>query len=246
MIVLFTDFGPGGLYTGQMKARLAEEAPAVPVIDFVDDAPRQNPRAAAYLLAAYAAAFPAGSVFVAVVDPGVGSDRPAAILEADGRWYVGPANGLFELLRRRAGDKCSIYEITWRPDELSNSFHGRDLFTPVAAMLAEGKSLPGEPRDADWCLESGWPDDLWEVIYIDGFGNAIIGVRANVVDPEIDLRVKSLYLQHARTFSDVPQGALFWYENANGLVEIAANQGSAADMLNLKIGTPVSVDGATA
>ena len=96
MIVVFTDFGLQGPYTGQMKAVLHQLAPAVPVIDLFADAPIGNPKASAYLLAAYAQWFVAGTVFLCVVDPGVGGTRPPIILEADGRWYVGPGNGLFE------------------------------------------------------------------------------------------------------------------------------------------------------
>jgi S-adenosylmethionine hydrolase len=90
VIVLFTDFGLHGPYTGQMKAVLHQTVPSVPVIDLFADAPVGNPKAAAYLLAAYAGWFPAGTIFLCVVDPGVGGGRPAIVLEADGRWYVGP------------------------------------------------------------------------------------------------------------------------------------------------------------
>ena len=102
MIVLFTDFGLDGPYTGQMKAVLHRETPDATVVDLFADAPAGNPKAAAYLLAAYAAWFPAGTVFLCVVDPGVGGARPAVVVEADGRRYVGPGNGLFELVQRRA------------------------------------------------------------------------------------------------------------------------------------------------
>ena len=98
MIVLFTDFGLQGPYTGQMKAVLYRMAPGVRLIDLFADAPVGNPKPTAYLLAAYAQWFPAGTVFLSVVDPGVGGTRPAIILEADGRWYVGAGNGLFELV----------------------------------------------------------------------------------------------------------------------------------------------------
>ncbi|MDJ0611876.1 MAG: SAM-dependent chlorinase/fluorinase, partial [Kiloniellales bacterium] len=90
MILLFTDFGLEGPYLGQVRSVLHREAPGVPVIDLVADAPAFDPRAAAYLLAALAPAFPAGSLFLAVVDPGVGSDRPALAIEAGGQWFVGP------------------------------------------------------------------------------------------------------------------------------------------------------------
>ncbi len=100
MIVLFADLGLQGPYTGQMKAVLHQLAPAIPVIDLFADAPVANPKASAYLLAAYAEWFAAGTVFLSVVDPGVGGTRPSIVLEAEGRWYVGPGNGLFELVQR--------------------------------------------------------------------------------------------------------------------------------------------------
>ena len=139
MLVLVTDFGVAGPYLGQMKAVLYRDAPGVPVVDLFSDAPTCNPRATAYLLSAYAMEFPAGSVFLGVVDPGVGTEarRPVAV-EADGRWFVGPDNGLFSLVARHA-HTAHWWEITWRPQHLSMSFHGRDLFAPVAAMLARGE-----------------------------------------------------------------------------------------------------------
>ena len=147
MIVSFTDFGFHGPYTGQMKAVLHQMAPGVPVIDLFADAPVNNPKASAYLLAAYAAWFPPQTIFLCVVDPEVGGARPPVIVEADGRWYVGPGNGLFELVQRRASETRS-WTIDWRPERLSASFHGRDLFAPVAAMLACGEPPPGRPRRA--------------------------------------------------------------------------------------------------
>src|SRR5262249_30155935 len=132
MIVLFMDFRLHGPYTGQMKAVLHQMAPGMPAIDLFADAPVGNPKASAYLLAVYAAWFPVGTVFLCIVDPGVGGTRPAIVLEADGRWYVGPGNGLFELVQRRAR-KTRSWDIDWKPERLSAGFHGRDLFAPVAA-----------------------------------------------------------------------------------------------------------------
>jgi len=94
MILLFTDFGSTGPYLGQMEAVLRIHAPGVDVIDLLNDAPPGEPRLAAYLLAALAKHFPAGSIFLSVVDPGVGGERLPVVLEADGRWFVGPDNGL--------------------------------------------------------------------------------------------------------------------------------------------------------
>src|SRR5262245_30636537 len=147
MILLFTDFGLAGPYTGQMKAVLRQRAPEIPAIDLFADAPMQNPKAAAYLLAAYAAWFPSGSVFLCVVDPGVGGERPPVMVKADGRWFVGPGNGLFEIVMRRA-QSAEAWEIAWQPEHLSASFHGRDLFAPVAAMIAKGEAAPGRQIDA--------------------------------------------------------------------------------------------------
>ncbi|MGB8275409.1 MAG: SAM-dependent chlorinase/fluorinase, partial [Alphaproteobacteria bacterium] len=121
MIVLVTDFGLAGPYVGQMKAVLVREAPGVPVIDLLADAPVFDPMAAAYLLAAYVEEFPPGSVFLCVVDPGVGSGRGAVIMQADGRWFVGPDNGLFAIVARRAG-QSRWWDIAWKPPRLSASF----------------------------------------------------------------------------------------------------------------------------
>jgi S-adenosylmethionine hydrolase len=123
MIALFTDFGLHGPYTGQMKAVLHQMAPGIPIIDLFADAPVGNPKASAYLLAAYAAWFPVRTVFLCVVDPGVGGTRPSIFLEADGRWYIGPGNGLFELIQRRARETRS-WDIDWKPKHLSAAFTG--------------------------------------------------------------------------------------------------------------------------
>ena len=177
MIVLFTDFGLQGPYTGQMKAVLHQMAPGISIIDLFADAPAGNPKASAYLLAAYAQWFAAGTTFLCVVDPGVGGARPPVILEADGRWYVGPGNGLFELIERRA-EKARSWDIHLEPRRLSASFHGRDLFAPVAAMLARGD--PCHPCAAGLAAarRADWPDDLAEIVYVDHFGNAMTGLRA--------------------------------------------------------------------
>jgi len=240
MILLFTDFGLAGPYTGQMKAVLQQCAPGVPVVDLFADAPVQNPKAAAYLLAAHAAWFPAGSVFLCVVDPGVGGERPPVMVKADGRWYVGPGNGLFEIVMRRA-QSAEVWEIAWQPEKLSASFHGRDLFAPIAAMLATGEAVLSRPIDAARFRQPDWPNDLFEIVYVDHYGNAMTGVRASAVRKEDTLSVNGKIVPPARTFSDRPKGAAFWYENSNGLLEIAVNQGRAEQVLGVAIGTLVKI-----
>ncbi|WP_136619153.1 MULTISPECIES: SAM hydrolase/SAM-dependent halogenase family protein [Mesorhizobium] len=240
MIVLFTDFGLHGPYTGQMKAMLHQMAPGIPAIDLFSDAPVGNPKASAYLLVAYAEWFPAGTVFHCVVDPGVGGMRPSVIVEADGRWYVGPGNGLFELIQRRAAKTLS-WDIDWRPERLSASFHGRDLFAPVAAMLARGEPPPGRPRLDEADRRRDWPEDLAEIVYIDHFGNAMTGLRAAKLPAGARLAAADRLLEAATTFSDRPPGTAFWYENSNGLAEIAVNQGRADGELGLVISSPVEI-----
>jgi S-adenosylmethionine hydrolase len=240
MIVLFTDFGLQGPYTGQMKAVLHRMAPGIPLIDLFADAPVGNPKASAYLLPAYAEWFAVGTIFLCVVDPGVGGTRPPVVVEADGRWYVGPGNGLFELVERRA-TATRGWTIDWKPERLSPSFHGRDLFAPVAAMLARGEPPPGRPHDDRGHRRPDWPDDLAEIVYVDHFGNAMTGLRATTLRSDARLRAAGRVLERAGTFSDRPPGAPFWYENSNGLVEIAVNQGRADRELGLAIGSPVEI-----
>ena len=238
MIVLFTDFGVSGPYLGQMRAVLARRAPRVPVIDLLNDAPAFDAKAAAYLLAACAREFAKGDVFVCVVDPGVGGPRAPIVVEADGRWYAGPDNGLLSVVARRA-DSAQAWEITWRPERLSASFHGRDLFAPVAAELAQGTLLPSRPRALP---VEDWPDDLPQIVYVDGFGNAVTGFRAEVLSDGNVLRAGDRRIARARTFSDVAPGAAFWYENANGLAEIAVNRSRADQALGLRVGSEIYIE----
>jgi S-adenosyl-L-methionine hydrolase (adenosine-forming) len=242
MIVLFTDFGLEGPYTGQVMAVLRQAAPGVAVISLFADAPAGQPKPSAYLLAAYAAWFPEGTVFLCVVDPGVGGDRRAVIAEADGKLFVGPDNGLFDLVLRRA-ERAALWEIVWRPPMLSASFHGRDLFAPVAGRLARGEALAGLAKPADDSSATrGWPDDLAEIVYIDHYGNALTGLRGIPVPAEAQLKAGGRAIAPAATFSAVPEGEAFWYVNSNGLVEIAVNSGSASAALGLKIGSPVAIE----
>lgn len=251
LIALFTDFGLTGPYTGQMKAVLARAAPGVAVVDLMADAPACAPQPAAYLLAALAPGLPPPGVFVCVVDPGVGGARRPLAMQADGRIFVGPDNGLLEPIRRRA-TTATVREIIWRPERLSASFHGRDLFAPVAARLArDGWDAVAA---ADFAPLSGvdsgsgpvpvggdWPDDWPAVIYIDHYGNVMTGLRAGGLPENATLAVAGRRLARVRTFGDVPAGAALVYENSCGLLEIAVNGGSAAAALGLRIGDPVAV-----
>jgi S-adenosylmethionine hydrolase len=143
-------------------------------------------------------------------------------------------------MQRRA-ERATVWDIAWAPDRLSASFHGRDLFVPVAAMLARGNLPPGQQ-----CRESSnrrldWPDDLTEIVYIDRYGNAMTGLRAAEVAMNAQLAVGDRVLLRGRTFSDVAVGEAFWYENSNRLVEIAVNQGRADRDIEVRVGTPFQV-----
>lgn len=240
LIALFTDFGIADPYVGQIHAVLAQRAPGIPVIDLFHHAPIFDIRAAAYLLPAYVQALPAASIVVAVVDPGVGGPRRAVLLKADGRWYVGPDNGLFELVARRARN-CEVHQIDSWPGRISESFHGRDLFAPAAAVLARDEMPAASPGRLTAPADLPWADDLAQICYVDHYGNAITGMRADVVPGQARLQVAGHSVAPARVFSDVPPGQVFWYENANGLVEIAANLANVAQALGLAPGTAFEI-----
>jgi S-adenosylmethionine hydrolase len=223
---------------GQMRAVLAAAGVPLPVVDLLADAPLFDPGAAAYLLAAVAGHMPGGNLCVAVVDPGVGGERRPLVVKTARNWYVGPDNGLLSQVLRREPEP-EVRTIDWRPSSLSASFHGRDLFAAVAAMICKGEPVPGEPVSPEQMVGFDWPDDLFRVIYIDHYGNAYTGIRASVVDRTKKLIVNGRPVAWARTFSDVPVSAPFWYENANGLVEIAVNQGRADRELGVEPGTEV-------
>jgi S-adenosylmethionine hydrolase len=240
-IFLFTDFGSADIYVGQVRAVLYARSPGSVVIDLTNDLPAFAVPAAAHLLAALSPQLPPGAVTICVVDPGVGSIRAPVAVNADGRWYVGPDNGLMSVVAARStGVAC--YALAPLDGSLSASFHGRDLFAPHAALLAAGSASPGAiqaQRGLD--VELG-PDDLREIIYIDHYGNAITGIRASRLAALQRLTIKGQALKRARVFSDVAAGDLFCYENSIGLMEIAANQSSAARLLGLTIGDEVRLD----
>lgn len=238
LIALFTDFGPHGPYLGQMRLVLATCAPDAPVVDLLNDAPAFDPAASAHLLAALTPDLTRASVVLGVVDPGVGTHRAPIALQANDRWYVGPDNGLFDVVAARA-DVADWYDITWRPERLSTSFHGRDLFAPVAGHLAGG----GDPLKRLTPRTSATTDgtDRAAVIYVDAYGNAMTGLRPRTWPAETRLTAAERHLPQATTFGAVAPGEAFWYINSLGLAEIAVNQGSAADQLGLTVGDPVTV-----
>jgi len=237
-IALFTDFGEQGPYLGQVEMALYQAGTRQPLIRLFNDAPAFDPRASAYLLAALVGYAPLPTLFLGVVDPGVGGDRLPLILRVDGHWLVGPDNGLFSQVVKQ-GETAVLRAVDWLPERLSASFHGRDLFAPVAACLATGRSVDSHPVDS--IVGLGWPEQLAEVIYIDPYGNACTGLRGDGLDLGLAVSVDGRSIHHAHTFGEAPVGAPFWYVNSLGLLEFAVNQGHAAAELGLSIGSSIAL-----
>ena len=237
MITLFTDFGAADPYVGQMEAALHQYAPQAKVINLISNAPTGNPVLSSYLLAALRHSFPKNTVFLSVVDPGVGGQRVPVVLEADNQLFVGPGNGLFNTIALHANKVC-WYEIIWQPENCSSSFHGRDLFAPVAALLARGEKNNLLKPYQNVNLEN-WPADFAGIIYFDHYGNAFTGLRYINQMSAKQLQVGDRVLDQAETFCKVKKNQAFWYENSSGLVEIAINQGNAKIQLKLELGMSV-------
>lgn len=240
MIVLFTDFGAHDPYAGQVKARLAELAPEQQVIDLLHDAPDYNAHAGAHLIAAFAPTFPPASVFLCVIDPGVGTERDGVAVMSGGHWFVGPDNGLLSIVAaRNAGTQ--VWRIHWRPEAASATFHGRDIFAVIAALIAQG-AFPSDKLEEKTGLHVEFDaGDLTRVIYIDHFGNAWTGIRATGLPLGSRVVAKGGEFRHSKTFGLVGKGEGFWFVNSVGLLELAINRGNAAEQLGLKVGDPVQV-----
>lgn len=240
MIVLFTDFGTHDPYVGQVKARLAEHAPGQQVVDLLHQAPDYNAHAGAHLIAAFAPTFPPGTVFMCVVDPGVGTGRDGVAVMAGGRWFVGPDNGLLSIVAARNAD-AKIWRITWHPEGGSSTFHGRDIFAVIAALIAKGE-FPADKLEEKSKLNVEFDaDDLGRVIYIDHYGNAWTGIRGTSLPKDTRIVARSGEFKHAESFGFVGKGEGFWFVNSVGLLELAINRGSAADKLGLAVGDVIQV-----
>jgi S-adenosylmethionine hydrolase len=221
-----------------MIAAILNDLPHATVVSLMHDAPAMRPDLAAYLLPACCRFVPRGAVVVAVVDPGVGSERDALLVDTTDLTFVGPDNGLFS----RLPGVRRVARIDWRPRTLSSSFHGRDLFAPAAARVAAGTALPATPVVADQLVGADWPVDEARVVYIDAFGNAMTGIPAEKLNKNRRIHVSGQAIPYAETFSSAAPGGLFWYPNSQGLVEIAANGAAAAGLLSLAPGAQILLD----
>jgi S-adenosylmethionine hydrolase len=274
-IVLLTDFGLSDAYVGMMHGVIHGINPAAHVIDLTHGIGPQDVRHGAVVLADSYPYFPTGSIFVAVVDPGVGTDRAAILLETPHARFVAPDNGLLTLVCRQYepsfGDSdtsatttvphpCRAWRLTnpdyWR-HPVSNTFHGRDVFAPVAAHLSLGASPDalGDPTPTMTALALPIPRPdgnsiQGKVIFADAFGNLVTDITADLlgkmgIDP-CDPSATVIIAGHtitglSRTFHDPPGGGLRALIGSHGRLEIAVVDGSAAAALGVSGGAPVSI-----
>lgn len=252
-IVTFTsDFGFRDGYAGAMRGVVLSLAPAAQLVDVTHGVPHLDVAAGAVALAQAAPFFPAGTIHVAVVDPGVGSDRAALLVEAQGSFFIGPDNGVLSLAARGPRVIRRIEAADFQRHVVSPTFHGRDIFAPTAGRLAAGASPTDAGPLVDEMVELAEPaPHRWggvvegRVIHVDAFGNLITSLDASVAPPEASVEVEGVEgLFHpvsGRTFADVEPGALVAYIGSGGQLEVARRDGSAAVRTGAQRGSVVRV-----
>ncbi|HJP33620.1 MAG TPA: SAM-dependent chlorinase/fluorinase [Candidatus Latescibacteria bacterium] len=254
-VTLTTDFGTGDPYVGAIKGVLLSTSPQIQLIDLSHDVPPQDILAGAYLLQHAAVEFPAGTVHLAVVDPGVGSARRALVVDAGGYHWVGPDNGLFSFALGLPGARA--FEITHpdlQRDRLSATFHGRDLFAPTAARLAAGFCVvnvgpaiddPVRLAPTRTVVNSTLIEGA--IVHLDHFGNAVSCIcsadLACLGDPSrLRVTLGKERVGLVETYADVEPGNLTALIGSGDLLEIVVRDGNAAQRLGLQRGDPVSVE----
>jgi len=256
LVTLLSDFGLRDGYVAAMKGVILSEAPGVTLVDAGHDIVPQDVRAAAWSLGQYWNLYPAGTIHVAVVDPGVGSARAALIAEADGHLFLAPDNGLLRFVQQQT-DRFSAFAIprNWhRPGVLSNTFHGRDVFAYAAGVIAAGKQHPSEIgvpvqsiEDGGWMVSEKENDCLTgEVIHIDHFGNLITSIsRQQVQDTGWrDLHIEArgyVFDEICSTYSDVEEHHKVVLFGSGDMLELAVRNGSAARSLGLLRGEKIFI-----
>ncbi len=261
IISLLTDFGLSDPFVAEMKAVIFSICPEARIIDITHQVGKFNVRMGALLLASAAPYFPEGTVHVAVVDPGVGSERRSIVVETKQAAYLGPDNGLLIPAGRRESI-LHVYELTNRSlmrEDVSATFHGRDVFAPAAAHLACG-ALPRDcgPEISDY-LQPTYAEPKFdgesvtcEVFHIDGFGNIVTNLTIDHLAGAglrlgekvfLTLGKKRLLARFVRTYSDLQGKEFGVLVGSHGFLEIARREASAAKRLRVKIGSVVRVGG---
>lgn len=256
IITLTTDFGAGSSYVAQIKGVILSIQPQAALVDLTHAIAPQDIRQGALVLEDVSPHFPAGSIHVAVVDPGVGTDRRILAAEIGGRYYIAPDNGLLGRLFI-AAPAARLVTLTrpeyWLP-AVSATFHGRDIMAPVAAHLSRGIALDELGQSCDQITQLPWPQVavekhrvMGEIIAIDSFGNLISNISQDVL---AKIGVDDFAMVHcggrsisglAATYGRCPPGSLIALIGSSGRLEIAVVNGSAAVALRAEVGDPVTV-----
>ncbi|XXF81301.1 SAM-dependent chlorinase/fluorinase [Myxococcaceae bacterium GXIMD 01537] len=256
LVSLLTDFGLADTYVGQIKAAILRIAPEALLVDLTHEIPAQDVRTGAFLLWTAVEAFPPGSLHLAVVDPGVGSDRRAvAVRSRRGDIFVGPDNGLIVPALERLGGLAEAIELSeplfWGPRR-SRTFHGRDIFAPVVGHLASGvplahlgKAIPSLESPYTFpppTHENGWP--VGEVIHVDAYGNLITSLTAEFLPERFTVHIGSAVIPDAPHphYQAVAPGELLALMGSAGLLEISARDGSAHAVLGASRGERVRIE----
>ena len=259
VVALLTDYGEQDFYVGALKGAVLSSCLEARLVDLSHDVPAYDVRVAAWQLWDSAREFPPGTVFVAIVDPGVGTGRRPVVLEtAAGHWFVGPDNGLFTVVERAGGP--GVYrEITrreWmRPGEISASFHGRDIFGPAAGRLACGAPFESAGAVVVDPVRLAFPEArvegnalVGDVLFADRYGNLQTNIAGSLLESigaatavEIEVAGKEARARLARTYGDVPEGELLVLTASTGRIEIARNMRSVAEEFGAKPGSPVVI-----
>lgn len=220
------------------------------LVDVTHDVAAHDVTEAALALDAAARYFPAGTIHVAVVDPGVGTERRGLVIEAGGYRFVGPDNGLFTPFFAGEWRAYELAAPVYRLADVSRTFHGRDVFGPAAAHLARGIEPAAFGPPVLDPVELRWPTPseldgglLGEVVHVDRFGNLVTSIPASAIGDEeaISVRVAREWLSVVRTYGDIPRGQAGALLGSRNRLEIAVREGSAARLLGAKRGTAVFV-----
>jgi S-adenosylmethionine hydrolase len=259
IITLLTDFGLQDNYVASVKGIILGICPEARLVDVTHLIPPQDVRAAAFVLSCTYADFPEGAIHLAVVDPGVGTSRRALVIESQRRFFIGPDNGLFfdAILSKEASWRAfSIENHEFMRPVVSSTFHGRDVFAPVAAHLAGGVPIH---RFGPSCIPAGpgWGQVIdrgetleGEIIYIDHFGNAISNIKKEKLEAFAPsnlwtVRVGACTVRAAGAYGQKKPGESMALIGSCGHLEIAVNMGRAADLLGIRRGDPVLVSRGT-
>ncbi len=252
VITLTTDFGTRDAYVAAMKGVILTITPKARLVDVTHEVPPQDVREGAYILDTASRYFPEGSIHVGVVDPGVGTARRAVVLRTERALYVAPDNGLLTpvLQREFPLEVISLDNPTYWRQEVSHTFHGRDVFAPVAAYLARGVPLPamGTPISARDLVILEWPQarrvaaDRVEgmVVHTDRFGNIVTNIPATLLEGAEGLWTFEVAGQQVRglksAYADVPVGTPLALIGSNGTLEFSIRDGNAARAWNVRAG----------